>query len=145
MEVTNAGFFKRTTQFVFIIGEFHAVSHQHVACTTYACACSVAVFADLKARASYDETSACADVEGVFPVTTSPNNIERIIGREVNMFARFEQTIAEAKHLIYCRASRLHSHQERSNLFVRIDFAGDAHQNVVCVLPRKRFAGNESL
>ena len=145
MKVTNAGFFERTAKLSFVVGELHSMSHKDVACATNARACSVAVLRDLISRSSHHERGTCTDIEGVLSIATSPDDIKRFIRSEVDMFARFEQTIPQAEQFFYCRASRLQSHQHSRNLFDWIAFASDAYQNVVHVLPRKRFAGNESL
>ena len=140
MEIAYACCVERTLLLVDVGCELHPMRFEHIACAAYRRTASVAVLSDLVACSCHDKRSACADVEGVFPVAASAYDVDGVVFAKVEMLSCFQESLTETEKFIHGDALHLQAHEQGCNFALVVFLANDVEHYLVCVFLRKRVA-----
>ncbi len=112
MEVTDVCLVKTAFQLVGIVCEFHSVTKQNIAGSADRGAAAISVFGDFISCSGNDKCRTGRYVEGIFAIATCTNYVEGVVFFQVDVFARFEQSLTESEQLIDCDSTSLNSHKQ---------------------------------
>ena len=104
---------------------------------------TVAVLANAVASTGDDEGCTGGDVEGILLVAAGAHNVQGGFGAEIDVLARFKESVAKAQEFVYGGTAHLYRGEHSCDVNIGVLFTCDVEHQLVGLFARKGFARDE--